>query len=153
MMIRPLRPGEGKRAAELVRACPGAVDWPADDYERLAADAGPERVCLIVEQPPGTLAGLLVACTVAEEAELLNIAVLPEQRRLGLGTELLAEALRRLAAAGARKIWLEVRESNQPALVFYRQHGFTVLGRRRAYYRAPMEDALLLGRELHAPSP
>ncbi len=153
MMIRLLRPGEGKRAAELVRACPGAADWSADDYERLAADAGPEHVCLIVEQPPGIVAGLLVARTVAEEAELLNIAVLPEQRRLGLGTALLAEALRRLAAAGARKTWLEVRESNQPAIAFYRQHGFTVLGRRRAYYRAPMEDALLLGRELHAPSP
>ena len=99
------------------------------------------------------MAGLLVARTVAEEAELLNIAVLPEQRRLGLGTALLAEVLRQLAAAGARKVWLEVRESNQPALVFYRQHGFTVLGRRRAYYRAPMEDALLLGCELQAPSP
>ena len=139
MMIRLLRPGEGKRAAELVKACPGGVDWPADDYERLAADAGPEHVCLIVEQPPGTLAGLLVARSAAEEAELLNIAVLPEQRRL--------------AAASARKIWLEVRESNQPAIDFYRQHGFAVLGRRRAYYRAPMEDALLLGRELQAPSP
>ncbi|MGH8246092.1 MAG: GNAT family N-acetyltransferase, partial [Gammaproteobacteria bacterium] len=55
------------------------------------------------------------------------------------------EALRRVAAAGARKVWLEVRESNHTAIAFYQRHGFAVFGRRRAYYQLPPEDALILG--------
>ena len=140
MLIRHLKSGEGNRAAELTGACPGAAQWSAQDYERMAADT--------TEEPPGEIAGLLAARTVAQEAELLNVAVAPDKRRRGLAAALLAEALRRLAAAGAQKVWLEVRESNHAAIAFYQRHGFAILGRRRTYYQLPPEDALILGREV-----
>jgi len=148
MLIRHLEFGEGKQAAELTNACPGAAQWSARDYERMAADTTEGRFCLLAEEPPGEIAGLLAARTVAQEAELLNVAVAPDKRRRGLAAALLAEALRRLATAGAQKVWLEVRESNHPAIAFYQRHSFTVLGRRRTYYQLPPEDALILGREV-----
>lgn len=153
MIIRLLQPGEGTRAAALTNACQGAAQWPAADYERLAEEATSRsnnvgRFCLLAEETPGEIAGLLAASIVAEQAEVLNLAVVPEKRRRGLATALLAEVLRLLSAAGARKVWLEVRESNQAAIAFYRRHGFEPLGRRRDYYQAPREDALILGRNL-----
>ena len=155
MIIRLLQPGEGTRAAALTNACEGAAQWPRAEYERLAEEAtsgnNAGHFRLLAEETPGEIAGLLVASLVAEEAEVLNLAVVREKCQRGLATALLAEALRRLGAAGARKVWLEVRESNQAAITFYRRHGFGILGRRRVYYQAPREDALILGRNLDLP--
>lgn len=85
---------------------------------------------------------------VLDEADIMNIAVRPEQRRQGLGSELLAELLDRLKARGARVVTLEVRESNHPARRMYEDFGFVQAGRRPGYYSHPKEDALLLRREL-----
>lgn len=152
MIVRLLESGEGNCAAELTAACPGASQWSAQEYERLVAYSTEGRFCLIAEETPGEIAGLLAARTVAQEAELLNVAVAPEKQRRGLASALLAEALRRVAAARAQKVWLEVRESNHTAVAFYQRHGFAVVGRRRAYYQLPPEDALILGRAVEPSS-
>jgi len=52
--------------------------------------------------------------------------------------------LSRAANEGARRVLLEVRESNQVARAFYDRWGFKASGRRRRYYRDPVEDAILL---------
>lgn len=144
MIIRNLRPGEGVEAATLAEAIDSAAHWPAAEYERLARNA----FCLVAEDPPGEIAGLLAASAVGDEAELQNLAVAAEKRRRGIATLLLFVALDRLVAAGIRKIWLEVRESNEAAVAFYLRHGFHHTGRRLDYYQAPREDALILAREL-----
>ena len=71
----------------------------------------------------------------ADELEILNIAVSPERRRQGLGRRVLGMALQ-----------LEVRESNTPAIGLYESFDFRPVGRRRNYYRAPDEDALIYER-------
>ena len=79
------------------------------------------------------------------EAELVRIAVLPERRRLGLGRTLLQQTLSRLAAAGVREVFLDVRRDNAGALALYRRLGFERVGRRPRYYRDGT-DAILLKR-------
>jgi len=49
-----------------------------------------------------------------------------------------------LSGRGARQIYLEVRESNAPARRLYAAHGFREVGRRKEYYRRPVEDAIVL---------
>jgi ribosomal-protein-alanine N-acetyltransferase len=49
-----------------------------------------------------------------------------------------------LGAAGTKRIYLEVRESNESALALYQSSGYTVVARRQDYYPAPREDALVL---------
>lgn len=87
---------------------------------------------------------------VADEAELLLIAVHPEARRKGIGQLLLDHFLEAAETDGASRIHLEVREGN-PALAMYRRAGFSAAGRRRKYYKGSdgsEYDALTLVRKL-----
>jgi [ribosomal protein S18]-alanine N-acetyltransferase len=94
----------------------------------------------------GALVGYTVAWFVLDEAELANLAVTPDARGNGIGARLLESALAASAQRGAATMYLEVRASNRSAIALYTSHGFTEVGRRRAYYRKPVEDALILRR-------
>jgi ribosomal-protein-alanine N-acetyltransferase len=72
---------------------------------------------------------------VADEAELLLIAVRPDCHRRGIGGRLLDEFITRARNDGAARVHLEVREGN-PAVEMYRNAGFSPVGRRRNYYHA-----------------
>lgn len=80
--------------------------------------------------------GFSLVRTVADEAELLLIAVLPDQHRRGIGSMLLEDFLDQARKDGASRVHLEVRDGN-PAISMYRTVGFAPVGRRRNYYRAP----------------
>jgi [ribosomal protein S18]-alanine N-acetyltransferase len=99
------------------------------------------------DAPPGLL-GYVVALVVGLEAEIADLAVAPEARRLGIGRALLERAIAELRQAAVRTIYLEVRESNLAARTLYEANGFESVGRRRGYYRSPVEDALVLRREI-----
>ncbi len=146
MIVRELRLDDAPQADALNEEAlaRGAARWGAADYARLAQGQFPERFSLVTEEPPGRLAGLLVASVIAAVGEILNLAVARGLLRKGIGTALVEEAARRMAQAGAARVWLEVRASNGAALAFYRRLGFRETGRRPAYYRDPQEDALLL---------
>lgn len=95
-----------------------------------------------------SVAGYLFARCFMDEAEILNLAIHPNHLRRGLGSALVRDVLHHLARAGAQRVFLEVRASNQGAQAFYRRLGFESRGRRRGYYASPREDALILGRDL-----
>lgn len=82
------------------------------------------------------------------ECELLHLVVAPARRRRGLAEALLREALSHLLAAGCGSCLLEVRDSNEAARQLYAKMGFSQVGRRKKYYRQPVEDALLMQRDL-----
>jgi ribosomal-protein-alanine N-acetyltransferase len=103
-----------------------------------------------VAEEAGAVRGYLVARTAGDEAEVLDVAVDPAVRGRGIGRALLADALRGLGERGARRAYLEVRESNTVALRLYQSMGFRPVGRRRGYYRQPTEDALVLARDVAA---
>ena len=100
---------------------------------------------LVAEDGAG-LAGYVIGLSGADEGEILNVGVAPAQRRRGLGRALVAAMLADLAKRGAVTVYLEVRESNAPARALYSALGFEDIGRRRGYYRAPTEDAVILKR-------
>ena len=80
------------------------------------------------------------------EAELESIAVREAHRGKGYGRLLLEEFLRIGKKEGVEKVFLEVREGNLPGRGLYEALGFQNFGRRKAYYRDPVEDALLMER-------
>lgn len=93
--------------------------------------------------------GILVARIVpsgdsGNDAELYNIAVLPEHRRIGRGQALLDEFLELLRIEDVRNVWLEVRESNVNALTFYRKNGFECEITRPNFYANPAENAVVM---------
>lgn len=73
---------------------------------------------------------------VADESELLLLAVLPSHHRLGVGRQLLDDFLERARNDGIVRVHLEVRDGN-PAVAMYQTAGFSPVGRRRNYYHAP----------------
>ena len=72
---------------------------------------------------------------VADEAELLLLAVTPSHRRRGIGRTLLDNFIERARSGGVTRVHLEVRDGN-PAIGMYRSAGFSPIGRRRNYYLA-----------------
>lgn len=88
------------------------------------------------------------------EAQLLNLSVVPDARREGLGGELLRRFLVEAVRLGAEQIFLEVRVSNAPAIALYERERFVRVGRRTAYYPpgrdGTREDALVMRRALTA---
>ncbi|HVM22327.1 MAG TPA: ribosomal protein S18-alanine N-acetyltransferase [Sphingomicrobium sp.] len=94
--------------------------------------------------------GFSLARTVADESELLLIAVVPGRHRRGIGQRLLEHFLERAQKDGLARVHLEVREGN-PAVAMYERAGFSPAGRRRNYYHArggERFDAITLVREL-----
>jgi ribosomal-protein-alanine N-acetyltransferase len=92
--------------------------------------------------------GLVVMRLVADEAEILTLAVIPAARRSGLGHALLCEATATVAAAGARAVFLEVSVANIAARALYTKVGFVQAGRRPNYY-LDASDALVLRLDLN----
>lgn len=91
--------------------------------------------------------GLVLARVMADEAEILTIAVKPDRQRNGLGAILLDAAMATAKERKARAMFLEVAITNAGARALYGRHGFTEVGRRARYYPGG-GDALVLRAEL-----
>lgn len=101
----------------------------------------------VVAMDGDNLAGYVGSQTVLGWADMMNLAVAPEYRRLGIGEKLVAQLVKRLRDNQATCLTLEVRVSNSPAIALYQKMGFTEVGRRPNYYHNPKEDALILRKE------
>lgn len=95
--------------------------------------------------------GYIVAWFVFDEAEIANLAVAPPARGRQVGAKLLDAALEAASGRGVASVFLEVRDSNGPARALYGSRGFEEVGRRRGYYRRPVEDAVVMRRTLEGP--
>ena len=111
--------------------------WRAEDF---LADQ-----CIVAERD-GRIIGFLVSRESfggngrdLPEREILNLAVTPPFRRMGVASTLLCHELRHKAT-----YFLEVRESNRAAQMLYRQLGFVEIGRRSQYYQEPSEGAIVM---------
>ena len=140
MRIRRVMPEDIPAITELERVC-FSVPWSEQGF-MAELDSGDAWFSVCEENDK--ILGFAVLHCFGEEAELFNVAVSPEVRRRGI-----ADALMRDVMAGAKKkdvtrILLEVRRSNVPAISLYAKYGFELLGLRKNYYDAPVEDALIL---------
>lgn len=103
-----------------------------------------ERVFLVALEQ-----GFLLGRVIADEAELLTVAVRPEAQGQGIGNRLVAAFLAEAAKRGAAQAFLEVAETNSAARALYSRAGFAETGRRKGYYSTvggPSVDAILMSR-------
>ena len=105
-------------------------------------------VCFLVGEEAGEVLGYAGMHCAAGECYVDNVAVFPEARRQGVGRKLMEALLQAAAARGGEFLSLEVRPSNLEALALYRGLGFREVGRRRWFYDDPVEDGLLLTKDL-----
>lgn len=104
------------------------------------------RIMVALPADSQQVAGFLCRWLIADECHVLNVAVHPESRRLGIGAVLISEAITEARSTGAGVVTLEVRRSNLPARQLYRKFEFEERRLRRHYY-GPGEDAIIM--ELH----
>ncbi len=142
--LRPLAADDIETVLAILARSAEASQWSRADCEFAARGPGQGWV---VEAESGVV-GFLMARCVAGEIEILNLAVSPEARRRGAARSLVAEALSWGKSSGARKAFLEVRESNHAAIRLYESLGFVTSGSRARYYANPTEDGLILTRSL-----
>jgi ribosomal-protein-alanine N-acetyltransferase len=119
-----------------------SLPWPERSF-RFELTDNPASRCWVADLN-GKIVGMIVVWLIVDEAHVATIATDPDYRRQGIGKRLLAYALRHMIADGARRSFLEVRESNLAAQEMYRKFGYEVTGRRRRYYRDNDEDAILM---------
>jgi len=139
--VRPLVPGDLERVVAIERAA-FSDPWPRSAFVELLAQAHVRAVAAL--GPDGRLAGYALATVVADQGEILNLAVEPDVRRRGLGRELLASLLAMFRREAVATVHLEVRQSNATALGLYARFGFRQVSTRRAYYRNPTENAVTM---------
>jgi ribosomal-protein-alanine N-acetyltransferase len=118
--------------------------WEPANFRRLVAP--PAEHCRVAELE-GRVVGYWIGSRIDDEAELANLAVDPNVRRVGVGALLLEDFLRHVGAVARTTVFLEVRASNAPAMVLYRRFGFVELARRKGYYTKPIEDAAVMARK------
>jgi ribosomal-protein-alanine N-acetyltransferase len=121
---------------------PTTREWYENELQR-------PDVCFIyvLRTSAHPVAGFCAFWRVAEQLHINNLAVLPELRGQGLGTQLLDAIVAEAEHLGAEMLTLEVRRSNEPARRLYERSGFHQEGVRKNYYSNPIEDALILSRK------
>jgi len=92
----------------------------------------------------GKVVGYLCGNVILDEGHILNLAVHPEFRRLGIASSLIKEMIDIMRDRDCRSVFLEVRISNEQARIMYEKFGFTLLGTRKNYYILPVEDAVIM---------
>lgn len=138
--ILPARPEDLSAIAE-IEALSNLNQWGTENYK---SELGKDENLFFVAREGHKIVGFVFSRLITPAVEIFNIAVLPEFRKQGIGRKLLDAILERAVKAGCRECWLEVRESNLEARRFYEKLNFQNVGRRKNYYRFPVEDALLL---------
>lgn len=121
-----------------------AEGWSRKSFEDFLSNQ--DNIMLSAELD-GKIAGYILVSIAADEAELLIIAVDKSSRKKGIADMLLKEALKQLCGK-TDTFYLEVRESNQAAVNLYIKNGFKKVGLRKNYYSCPLENALIMSREV-----
>ena len=119
--------------------------WNERDFtEAIEYDSAKVFLCEEGEEP----VGYAIIYHAADEGEIASIAVKRRMRRQGIGTLMLEHLFDEGYGLGVRKLFLEVRESNEPAIGLYESAGFLRVGVRKGFYERPKEDASVMMRIL-----
>ncbi len=115
-----------------------AHPWLRTDFEQLIASSN------IIAEGAWTagmvqLRGFCISRIAADEAEILTLIVETTSRRQGLAVKLMGSQIARLSIRGVKSLFLEVDESNIPAISLYKGLGFRAAGLRKGYYRGSSE--------------
>ena len=122
-----------------------SVPWSRESFLWAANN---ENGYFIVAECDGTLAGYAGMCYVLDEADIANVATLPEYRRKGVATALITALLDFAREKKIASLMLEVRASNDGAIALYEKFGFVKVAVRKKYYSRPTEDADIMRLEL-----
>ena len=139
--IVPMTADHLDEVAELERICfsaPWSRKMLAEELDNALS------AMLVALDDDGKVVGYAGVQVILDEGYITNVAVRPECRRQGIAGKLLQVFLDFARGNKLAFLTLEVRASNQAAIILYGRHGFRSVGRRRNYYEHPREDAIIM---------
>jgi [ribosomal protein S18]-alanine N-acetyltransferase len=156
LKLQPLSADLLPEALELDRLCFGGL-WTMEGYQRELDSPNSELLVFSnrnksdsPENKEGNsfdrLIGIGCFWAILEEAHITIIGIHPDYRGKGLGKLMLCKLLEKAVDRQLERATLEVREGNNAAIEMYQKFGFKVAGKRKKYYQATGEDALILWR-------
>ena len=145
--IRKARKADIDRIIDIERSWQHLSHWSIDSYYRLLNDDSfTSSFVAEVDGEKGrpSIVGFVIFHIAADVSEIYNIAVESAHARSGIGYELMRAAVNESGRRNARRVLLEVRKSNNPAINFYLKFNFKITGDRKNYYSNPIEDAYVM---------
>lgn len=139
MTIRGMLPDDVGEVKALLDACFGSSAW--SEQSILSELEKSDSYCTVAVKD-GVIVGYLAFEQIADEGSIIEVAVHPDCRRQGIAKRLIESASD--ASEGLSEVFLEVRESNMPAVALYEGLGFERIALRRDYYDAPKENAVIM---------
>ena len=143
IQIREMNWGDLDQVMEIENAC-FSVPWTETGFFTYLLR---DDTLFLVAEDGEDIYGYCGIVMVMDEGDITNVAVASSMRNQGIGKMLLNKLFEETKNKGVNKIFLEVRESNAGAIHLYEKMGFVVTGRRKNYYEAPREDAILMMHE------
>ncbi len=140
LSFREMKP-EDADAVVLVEQASFSVPWSRKSFWEEAAN---ERTFYLLAIEGTQVIGYAGTWILDDEAQITNVAVLPEYRKKGVGSKIMEELIREAKNRGAVRMTLEVRPSNSQAIALYQKFGFKDYGRRPHYYLDNGEDAVIM---------
>lgn len=102
----------------------------------------------LVAKCEGEVVGYVSFTIIIDECQIVNVATSQGYRKMGVGSALLKAMLDYVKDNGCKSAYLEVRESNLPAISLYKKYGFEIVGVSKNHYSQPTENALLMNLEI-----
>ena len=132
---------EDADAVEVVEKACFAIPWSRESFWKEASN---EYTLYLLALDGERVIGSVGCWITYDEAQITNVAVLPEYRGQGVGTKMFGEIIKAVKEKGVTAMTLEVRPSNAPARALYKHYGFHDAGRRPHYYQDDGEDAIIM---------
>jgi len=141
IIIRPMEIRDVDRVIEVENAT-FSTPWPKDIFYREISEN--DHAYYFVMLLDGKIIGYVGVWVVIDDAQITNIAILPEYRGKKLGEKLFRYTIQKLIAMNVSRLSLEVRESNIAAQKMYRKFGMVPGGVRKNYYVDNQEDGIVM---------
>lgn len=143
--IRQMKTEDAEALGRLDKLC-FSVPWSEKSFRDEAQN---DKAVYLVAEENGEIIGYIGFWNIIDEGHITNICVHPDKRRRKIASALLEMAARTAIKNKLVLLTLEVRCSNAAAKGLYESFGFVEVGRRRAYYTQPVEDAVIMTLMLH----
>ncbi|MGB8656769.1 MAG: ribosomal protein S18-alanine N-acetyltransferase [Candidatus Zixiibacteriota bacterium] len=144
IIIRGLTPADLEEIAALEKSC-FSDPWSKENFQE---ELQHQFTIPLVVEADQKIVGYACLWNVDGQMEIANFAVALDYRRKGIGRMMMERVILESVNRGCSSVILSVRESNLSARNLYHEFGFAEISRRKRYYRLPVEDAIIMVKNL-----